>query len=276
MIKNYMNNIVDELKNNHSNLMFEAKEVIKNNGVKLHGIVIREEGNNLAPTIYVDKYYENKTPVALAAIDIYEVYMASRKENLDMSFFKDYEQIKYRLKAKLVNSINTDVAGISAADYGYSDLKIVPYVNLEEFGGNITVLPEHLDIWNVNIETVIDQALENIKNDIVIMNMSEFMTDKCGIPKDLAEVMFTGIDRFLVVTNSKMMFGAITAIVAKDLISEKMNGDYIVLPSSVHEIICVSKELGSANEFVNMVNEVNRTCVDAKDVLSDKVYEIAA
>ena len=275
-IKFYMENIVDELRENHKDLEFEGIVVVKNNNTKLHGIVIREYGNNVAPTIYVEQYYHKNVPVSNAAVDIYEVYMAHRVDNLDMGFFAEYENIKGKLKAKLVNASNKDVAGISAERYGYDDLKIVPYVFIDEMNGSVTVLPKHLDVWGVDIETVVEQALENIKDDIKIVTMGHFVGKQMGAPDEVIEEMMPGISDFLVVSNSKYLNGAIAAIVASDLIKEKMNGDYVVIPSSIHEIIVVNKELKASNDLVNMVKEVNASCVEPADRLSDKVYEIAA
>ena len=36
----------------------EAKEMRKNNGVILHGLMVLEEGRNVAPTIYLDTFLE--------------------------------------------------------------------------------------------------------------------------------------------------------------------------------------------------------------------------
>ena len=35
-----------------------SKEIIKNNGVVYHALLISEEGRSIAPTIYIDQFYE--------------------------------------------------------------------------------------------------------------------------------------------------------------------------------------------------------------------------
>ena len=61
-----------------------------------------------------------------------------------------------------------------------------------------------------------------------------------------------------------------------DKVLEKTNGkDFYILPSSVHEVICISGDF-SPSELENMVHEVNTTCLADADYLSDSVYECNA
>ena len=58
-----------------------------------------------------------------------------------------------------------------------------------------------------------------------------------------------------------------------EMASEKLGGDFFLLPSSVHEVILVpDKGDGNFRELESMVQEVNSTQVDPKDQLSDHVY----
>ena len=36
----------------------DVNEVLKNNGMLLHGLTIREEGESIAPTIYLEKFFD--------------------------------------------------------------------------------------------------------------------------------------------------------------------------------------------------------------------------
>ena len=58
-----------------------------------------------------------------------------------------------------------------------------------------------------------------------------------------------------------------------DQVGERLNGDYFILPSSVHEILVVPDDGNiSFRELTDMVKEVNRTQVAPEDRLTDQVY----
>ena len=59
--------------------------------------------------------------------------------------------------------------------------------------------------------------------------------------------------------------------------SEKLGGDFFLLPSSVHEVILIpDKPDMQYSELEKIVKEVNATQVDVKDQLSDHVYHYDA
>lgn len=78
----------------------------------------------------------------------------------------------------------------------------------------------------------------------------------------------------LVATNKQKIWGA--GLLASDAclktIAEKMGGDYIILPSSVHEVICVPADCGDVETFRGMICSVNAECVEAQEVLGNHPY----
>ena len=81
--------------------------------------------------------------------------------------------------------------------------------------------------------------------------------------------------RMYILSNSVGINGA-TAMIYKDAIrsfAEKLDSDFYILPSSIHEVILVPYEdCISREELKDMVNEVNCTQVPVEEVLSDRVY----
>lgn len=51
-----------------------------------------------------------------------------------------------------------------------------------------------------------------------------------------------------------------------------MDGDYYILPSSIHEIILCPADGKKAEELKRMVYGINRLVVREEEVLSDSVY----
>ena len=77
------------------------------------------------------------------------------------------------------------------------------------------------------------------------------------------------------ISNDKKYFGAVCMAYPGFLekVSERLNGDFYLLPSSVHECLTIPCEAGySAKELRNMVNSINKTELSQKDILSNSVY----
>lgn len=81
--------------------------------------------------------------------------------------------------------------------------------------------------------------------------------------------------RFYVLTNSQKVFGAVELLDGNTLkeIGDELGGDFIVLPSSLHEsIIIFADGSASCQELADMVTDINRNVVSIEERLSDHVY----
>lgn len=78
-----------------------------------------------------------------------------------------------------------------------------------------------------------------------------------------------------VLTNDRTLNGAAALFYpgVQEMVAEKMQGDYFVLPSSVHEVLIVPDD-GNMDfkELREMVKEVNGTQVQPDEVLTGEVY----
>mgnify|MGYP001230825433 FL=1 len=55
-------------------------------------------------------------------------------------------------------------------------------------------------------------------------------------------------------------------------LAEKLGSDLFILPSSVHEVIAISANMGDPNELAAMVTEINMGQVALDERLSNQVY----
>ena len=60
------------------------------------------------------------------------------------------------------------------------------------------------------------------------------------------------------------------------LVAEKMGGDYMIIPSSVHELLVIRDDGTGYSTLETMVREVNSAIVSPEDQLSDHVYHYDA
>ena len=79
-----------------------------------------------------------------------------------------------------------------------------------------------------------------------------------------------------IISNSSGINGAVSMLYDENLnkLAEKMGTDLYIIPSSVHEVIAVSVEMGSGDpeELAEMVQGVNMSAVELEDRLSNNVY----
>ena len=191
------------------------------------------------------------------------------------------------------------------------DLAIVFYciVDNECLGnGSILVRNEHLKKWEVSIQELKQNAMKNtpkrLKGSIVPMedvicelmrrrmiwdienSIEEQMESRIQITEDMVEPivreMFGKIyteskgPKMYVAGNESKNYGAAVILYEDFLASfaKKIQSDFYILPSSVHEVILipVENEESEISRLKDMVYEVNHTEVCAEEILSDSVY----
>ena len=270
-IKDYANEVANIIREKMYDVEVSVSDVEKNNGIKLTAISVKQIGANIAQNIYVNEMYEKNYSTEKAGEIVMDIIKNNQVPDIDVNFFKDYEKVKTNLRAKLVNMKNEQYAGISAKDYGFDDLKIVPYVKVDlgTDSGSIIIKDEHVKTWNVDIKDIVKTSLENIKDDYDIQSMSDFL-GAMGVP---------GFEEsgFDIVTTKDKMYGAISIIAARSEIEDKYPEGYVVIPSSVHEMLVLDKRVVDAGgmAIANMIKDVNASCVAPDEILGDHEYIFA-
>ena len=130
---------------------------------------------------------------------------------------------------------------------------------------NLVIFDEILRLSNVSRDNLMDAAIYN--------------TEKAYPPKFEAISDVLNIEGFndfpmYVLTNDKQVFGA--GVILYDGMYEKLErivGDFIVLPSSVHETIIIPSEYESPY-ITKIIREINETVVAPDEVLSNRPYRL--
>lgn len=260
--------------------------VIKNNGCEMDGLVIMEKGKDIAPTIYLDSFYELYTngENIKNIIRQIEVIYEQNKNNVtfDVNILKHFDTIKDKIVYKVVNYRSNEKLLEQVPHKRILDLAVVFYCLLDnEYGRSATALiyNNNLKNWNVTIDDVYKAALKNTP-DLLHSKISSMaaLFEKCGVNVDGEEVDlkdYVPSDMY-VLTNESKLNGAACILYENVLydFAQKLGADLYILPSSVHEVILLPKlSIFEKDELVNMVKEVNTEGVAADEVLSDHVYE---
>lgn len=271
------------------------REVIKNNGVRLHGVIITGKESNVSPTVYIDELYdEYEAGRAFGDIvyDIICVYQKNAKEiNMDMDFFTQFAQAKSRILYKLIHRESNDRLLAEVPYITWNDLAIVFYYAFEDerFGkATILIKDSHLAMWGIDVPALYETAKTNMlrmrpEEMLPVRQLiREFMTqNKCpgrerqiNVPEDVETAMERNTVMY-VLSNCDRVFGASALLYSASMkaLAEKWNKNLIILPSSVHEVILLPDDGITEKEFYReMVKEVNDTQVEPEERLSYNVY----
>lgn len=260
--------------------------VIKNNGCEMDGLVIMEKGKDIAPTIYLDSFYElytNGENIKNIIRQIELIYEQNKNNvTFDVNILKHFDTIKDKIVYKVVNYRSNEKLLEQVPHKRILDLAVLFYCLLDnEYGRSATALiyNNNLKNWNVTIDDVYKAALKNTP-DLLHSKISSMaaLFEKCGVNVDGEEVDlkdYVPSDMY-VLTNESKLNGAACILYENVLydFAQKLGADLYILPSSVHEVILLPKlSMFEKDELVNMVKEVNTEGVAADEVLSDHVYE---
>ena len=212
-----------------------------------------------------------------SASRICEVYeKRCRGIPFSLEYFLDFEKMKERIFCKLINwelnkELLNEVPNIPCLDLA---VVFVCAVENEEFGnGSILVREEHRKLWRVSKELLYEYARENTfrLRPFELKSMEELIEDMVE-PEE--KKLLKEIPMY-VLSNQKRVFGAAGLLYDRVLSDAgvRLEDDFYVLPSSVHEVILVPDHVaGSEKELRTMVHEVNHTQVEPEEILSESVY----
>lgn len=262
----------------------KIETIQKNNSVTRKGMSIRKEGEDSASVIYLDSYYvcyeNDEMSLEGVAEDIYEVFVRNETPAELKEALNDFQKIKDRVVCCLVNRESNEALLEDVPWVPFCDLAVVFHVLFkEEREGSLSSLIHHEQVkaWNTSVDELRRLAGENTPRlrPYRFRSMLEIIREMNGLPVSDGEEAGPGEKAMYVLSNKSGVHGAAAVLYDNALrdISEKLGADFVILPSSIHEMIVLPydkslrmKELG---EIVEVINE---TEVSREDRLSDHVY----
>ncbi len=255
----------------------EIHDVNKNNGLTYHGVVVREEGATMTPTIYLEDAYD-KYKEGLSLEDalewIREAYEFGERSMADMEVdLFDYTYMSEKIVFRIVNYEKNKETLQSHPYIRMFDLAITfrCVVSLGEVGVSSTLINNELmKMWNISIQDLLFQAKRNTQRlfPAKVRNINSFL-------EDYGDDSFEEPGLMYIASNDCMMNGA-SVILYEGLLekfADTIGMDFYVLPSSVHEILFVPALDGiKLKDLVDMVRDANDSIVAEDEILSYSVY----
>ena len=296
----FINTIKDTIKDYLPEEYKDAEvNLLENRKLNTHytGLTVTRKGDTLAPTINLNALFENygqQTENNLASVmeEVTSVIQHTPGK-FDIGRVMDYDRVKKNLFMKLsAAEKNADVLE-HTPHITKEDLALTFHIMLDqgEKGTATTMITDKMmDAYGVDLEKLYQDALHNspVIAPAQIENMGEVLErmmledmKAAGAPAEVIQEMEKDLQEtsrdnpMTVITNNRSTDGAAAIFYpgVMDQVGERLNGDYFILPSSVHEILVVPDDGNiSFRELTDMVKEVNRTQVAPEDRLTDQVY----
>lgn len=259
----------------------ELREVTKNNGTLLQGLLIIKEEGNLVPTIYLDSFYSeyqngrSLSGIVQVILDIYRRETPHR--NFDMDFFRSYELVKDRICYRLINRQKNERLLEDVPYVEFLDLAVCFYYAYHDDAigdGTILIHNSHIDMWKVTTRDLLRCAAENTPRlyPVYLEAMEEVLKNML----DCNEEGMTPGDNFLsVLTNQRKTDGAVCMIYPDVLHQHALQKgkNFYIIPSSVHEVLLLDDNgEESVEEIKSMIRDVNKNHLEESEILSYRLY----
>lgn len=287
-IKELGQKVAQEIERRTPSINVDIKEVIKNNSLILHGIVVRDttKESNVSPTIYLDNFYEgylnDEITVEEIADKIIEQYNECRIEiPFSIELITKFENVKNKLRIKLINTIRNKEFLMGVPHKEFLDLstvyQIVVFNDGEELG-TISVTNDLIGMYGITVDKLHEYALENMKTmePVYIRGITDTIAELTGEDSEVMKDMLDDeIDEnMLIITNEGGNFGASQILQHETLIriADIFKQDFYIVPSSIHEMMAVKHRENDVEGLKKIVKEVNDDVVCTEYILSYNVY----
>lgn len=166
-----------------------AVQTDKNNGVRLTGIVIMQDGENVTPNIYMEGFYREyldgrrMEDIEADAVKLYEGCRI--KGGLSLPDMTDFEAVRGLICFKPVNRERNREKLKSMPHRDFLDLAIVYFVPVTidgEKSGTITVTDHMFRLWQTDEESLYGYALENTRRlyPVILQSLEDVIRDVMG------------------------------------------------------------------------------------------------
>lgn len=254
-----------------------VQDILKNNGVTRRGIRVVTEEERFTPVLYLDAAYERYLAGETAG-EIFEGLMEhndSQIREMETAWdfqpeqFADYSHVKEYLRLRLVNCEKNTELLRDMPYVRWNDLAVIFYYEIGDGQAQIQINNRHLALWEETVETLYQDAMENMKNcvpdelfplsDLIRRKASSWMGEEPPIH---------------VLTNSTGRYGAAAMLYTGKIreLADSTGSDLVILPSSLHEVLLVPDLEEKRQTYRETVGGVNRTVLEPEEVLSDNIY----
>lgn len=272
---------------------FILRPLPRNNGVTLDGLTLQGPGAHLAPTIYLNPYYQkliHGSSLESIVEEILQLYQTTPPPaSLTAESVINFEYLKDKVMFRMIHTASNQVLLSDVPHIPYLDLSIIFFLSLERTAtGQVTAMihNSHARMWKVTARDLWRLARENTPREFPaeIQSMQELLqsmardTSQDTCDPSLLDLLLQAPSETIplyVLSNQTGLYGA-ACMIYQDILKDfaaRLEKDLIVLPSSVHEVLLTPDSPDASYEDLsNMVRTINTQEVPLEDQLSNQVY----
>jgi hypothetical protein len=262
---------------------------MKNNGEK-EGIVLLDNQSPYSPLFYFDPLYQQYLqgyPI-LSIIQMME--RQAKANNHILPQFPvinalDYSRMRADLCICMVNTATNGPLLEKVPHKTYGDFSAILYWILPPDGdARILINQKILEGINRDFDVLFADAYANMLGRFELRNMEEvlceMLADEMGKNADdpaitkMVHQTHAGVEMY-VLTNKMHCYGASAMCYPQEMqkAADMLKGDYVIIPSSLHELILLPFRKDQSLEVIReIIHEVNQEKVSPEEQLSGEVY----
>lgn len=246
------------------------------------------DNDRILPDIFVNEMYEKYKETGdlervfrYTAAEYTNILEKNMKERLEL----DVNDMKDNVIFVLINTEQNKELIANVPNKPFQDLSVIfRWVISQDAQGmaSIIVTKDMMEHAGLTLESLMEHAVENTKRICPpkIVSMREAMMEAV---KDYAEPNL--LDTLMeteqnpqktmwIISNQYGVNGASAMLYEENLhkLAEKTGTDMYLLPSSIHEWIAVSTDMGEPSQLAEMIMEINAGAVKLEERLSNNVY----
>lgn len=273
---------------------YKGREIVVTSMNKVNrtmdGITLKMNGTTekVSPTIYIDdmyqQYLQNENLQQTLENAAHAMYQAI-EQGISAVQKLDLDNPKEKIVFQLINTEQNRQMLEGMPHREWKDLSIIyrMVADVDEKGISSVMIHDGLaDKFGLTEEQLFKLAVENTKRIFppTVRSMNDIMREifaKDGMPQEVIEMMIAEVpadNMMYVISNDRGINGAISMLYEDQLhaLAERLGSDLYILPSSIHETIAVSVEMGDPETLAQMVSEINMEQVALDERLSNQVY----
>ena len=282
--------ILDYFPDSFKNATVEISPVTKVNRVRDAITIFADDDMKITPNFYLDDIYEyykkcGDLEEVLSKVAASYVRELEATKDLRLPVFSK-EFVSENVFMTMVNTESNKELLMNSVHRDINDCSVIYRImvdNSERGLASIMVTNDIAEKAELSEQELFKVASENTKRILpakiqTIQDVLFGMLTKDGTPEEVAGAFIEDLGTpdipMWVISNEIGINGAVNMLYDENLqfLSQKFNDDLYILPSSIHEVICVPASLKEPEELAEMVQEFNMNLLKLEDRLSNQVY----
>lgn len=285
--KEFINIALEEM-NKDPNARYMVIDKPLNNGLSEKSLVqIRHADPSLSMAIALKPLYQaikdGEITLEKSLFLMHQTFSKAEQEKRKITIpdFDDFSKNRPRIFGRLINAERNQNLLSSIPHRIIADNLAICYSYLCETSPGQTattmVRNDLMHIWDTDEEELYELAMENTQQLFpeIILSVADIVLN--DVPEEIRESMRPLVPDFMYVVTNQAHINGSFAILYPEVqrkIEEIFDGEYLLVPSSIHEMMAFPVDSMPIEDMKEMVSTINKTELLPMEYLSDDIYAI--